>query len=150
MKTKQNITPLNLLYAEDDIDDRIFFEKVLQEIPIRINYTIVKNGELLMEYLHTLKGPLPDVVFLDLSMPLKTGFECLAEIKENDRLKALNVVMLTASFSRGTELEDILKSTLKGMGAMDYIRKTGIKEQFKPILLQTLNNILDKAVKSQS
>ena len=138
-------TPLNILYAEDDLDDRIFFEKVLSEIPIRINHTIIKNGELLMKYLHTTAGPLPDVVFLDLSMPLKTGFECLAEIKDNDKLKTLNVVMLTASFTRGTDLEDILKSTLAGMGAMDYIRKTGDFKQFKAVIQQTLYKIKKKA-----
>ncbi len=137
-------TPLNILYAEDDVEDRNFFEKVLSQIPIPINRTFVKNGNQLMNYLYTTTGPLPDVVFLDLSMPLKTGFECLAEIKDNDRLKVLPVVMVTASFTRGTELEDILKSTLMGMGAMDYIRKTDHIEPFKAMIQQTLYSILEK------
>ena len=144
MKNKQEITPLNILLAEDDLDDRIFFEKVLSQIPISINHTFVKNGEQLMKYLHSAQCPLPDVIFLDLSMPLKTGFECLAEIKDNDKLKALNVVMLTTSFSSSTELEDMLKSTLAGMGAMDYIRKTGDMEQFKAVIQQPLYSILKK------
>ncbi len=146
MKIKQETTPLNILYAEDDVEDRNFFEKVLSQIPIPINHRFVKNGKQLMNYLHTTTGTLPDIVFLDLSMPLKTGFECLAEIKDNDRLKELPVVMVTASFIRGNELEDILKSTLAGMGAMDYIRKTGNVEQFKAIIQQTLYSILEKAV----
>lgn len=145
MKIKQKTTPLNIVLAEDDLDDRIFFEKVLSQIPIPIHHTFVKNGEQLMKYLHSATCPLPDVIFLDLSMPLKTGFECLAEIKENDKLKALNVVMLTASFTRGIELEDMLKSTLAGMGSMDYIRKTGNMEQFKDRIQQTLYNILKEA-----
>ena len=145
MEIKHNIaSPLNILYAEDDLEDRKLFEKVLNEIPLPINHTFVKNGELLMKYLHTTPGPLPDMIFLDLSMPLKTGFECLAEIKDNDKLKALNVVMLTTSFSSSTELEDMLKSTLAGMGAMDYIRKTGDMEQFKAVIQQTLYSILKK------
>lgn len=98
-----------------------------------------------MNYLRTTKDPLPDLIFLDLSMPLKTGFECLAEIKDNDKLKDLKVIMLTASFTRGTELEDILKSTLEGMGAMDYIRKTHDLEQFKAVIQQTLYSILKEA-----
>ncbi len=145
MKIKQKIPPLNILLAEDDIEYRIFFEKVLLEIPLPINHSCVKNGEQLMKYLHTTAGPLPDVIFLDLSMPLKTGFECLAEIKDNDKLKELHVVMLTASFTRGNELEDILKSTLAGMGAMDYIRKTADMVQFKAVIQQTLYSILKKA-----
>ena len=146
MEIKHNIAiPLNILYAEDDLEDRKLFEKVLNEIPIPIHHKIVKNGAVLMNYLHTTQDPLPDLIFLDLSMPLKTGFECLAEIKDNDKLKDLKVVMLTASFTRGTELEDILKSTLTGMGALDYIRKTHNKEQFKGVIQQTLYNIFKKA-----
>lgn len=146
MEIKHNIaTPLNILYAEDDLEDRKFFEKVLSEIPIPINHKIVKNGEVLMKYLHTTQDPLPDLLFLDLSMPLKTGFECLAEIKDNDKLKDIKVVMLTASFTRGTELEDILRSTLTGMGALDYIRKTNNKEQFKGVIQQTIYSIFKKA-----
>jgi CheY-like chemotaxis protein len=146
METNQEITkPLNILYAEDELEDRIFFEKALSGIPIPIHHKIVKNGKLLMNYLHTTEDPLPDLIFLDLSMPLKTGFECLAEIKDDDKLKNLKVVMLTASFTRGTELEDILKSTLEGMGAIDYIRKTHDMEQLKAVIQQTLYSILQQA-----
>jgi hypothetical protein len=69
----------------------------------------------------------------------------LAEIKGSYKLKGLNVVMLTASFTRSDDLEDILKTTLTGMGAMHYIRKTGNIEQFKAVIQQTLDSILKKA-----
>jgi len=141
MKIKQQTPPLNILIAEDDLDDRILFEKAISEIPIPTKHYIVKNGDQLMKYLHTIQGPLPDVIFLDLSMPLKTGFECLAEIKDHTKFKELNVVMVTASFTRGTDLEDILRSTLAGMGAMDYIRKTGNVEHLKADLQQTLSRL---------
>ncbi len=145
MKINQQTTAINILLADDDYEDRVFFEKALNEIPIPITHHCVKNGELLMKYLYTNKGPLPDVLFLDLSMPLKTGFECLAEIKESDKLKELNVVMLTASFTRSDDLEDMLISTLTGMGAIHYIRKTSNMEQFKAVIQQTLDSILKKA-----
>lgn len=145
MKMNQPITTLKILLADDDHEYRIFFEKALNEIPMATEHHCVKNGELLMQYLYTNQGPLPDVLFLDLSMPLKTGFECLAEIKDSYKLKELNVVMLTASFTRSDDLEDILKSTLTGMGAMHYIRKTGNIEQFKDVIQQTLYSILKKA-----
>jgi CheY-like chemotaxis protein len=145
MKINQQTTAINILLADDDHEDRLFFEKALNEIPIPITHHCVKNGELLMQYLYTNQGPLPDVLFLDLSMPLKTGFECLAEIKGSYKLKGLNVVMLTASFTRSDDLEDILKTTLTGMGAMHYIRKTGNIEQFKAVIQQTLDSILKKA-----
>ena len=145
MKNKLQQHPINILLADDDREDRIIFDKALSEIPIATNLNIVKDGARLMQLLDTNTGPLPDILFLDLSMPYKTGFECLAEIKENEKLKALPVVMLTASFTRGLELENSLKHTLAGMGAQDYIRKTGNFEQLKQVLEQTLLTVMKKA-----
>ena len=142
---QENTTPLNILLADDDLRDCIFFEKALSEIPKATKLRTVKNGERLMKYLQTNEGPRPDVLFLDLSMPVKTGFECLAEIKDSHKLKGINVVMLTASFTRGNDLEDLLKSTLTGMGAMNYIRKTGDIEQLKAVIQQTLDGVIKKA-----
>ena len=95
MNTNQQNTPLNILLADDDMDDRIFFDNALKEIPIATTLKTVSNGEQLMEWLFEKVTDLPDVLFLDLSMPRKTGFECLAEIKENEKLKALPVIMFT-------------------------------------------------------
>ncbi|MBK8496829.1 MAG: response regulator [Chitinophagaceae bacterium] len=145
MKNKLQQHPINILLADDDREDRIIFDKALREIPIATNLCIVKDGARLMQLLDANTGPLPDILFLDLSMPYKTGFECLAEIKENEKLKALPVVMLTASFTRGLELENSLKHTLAGMGAQDYIRKTGNFEQLKQVLEQTLLTVMKKA-----
>lgn len=145
MKNKLQQHPINILLADDDREDRIIFDKALQEIPIDTNLRIVKDGARLMQLLDDNTGPLPDILFLDLSMPYKTGFECLAEIKENDKLKSIPVVMLTASFTRGIELENSLKHTLAGMGAQDYIRKTGNFEQLKLVIEQTLLTVMKKA-----
>ncbi|MBA2611170.1 MAG: response regulator, partial [Bacteroidetes bacterium] len=89
--------PFNILLADDDTDDCFLFEKALKEIPIATHLTTVSNGEVLMDYL--LKNPmnLPDVLFLDLSMPRKTGYECLIEIKENKKLEAIPIIVFTTS-----------------------------------------------------
>jgi CheY-like chemotaxis protein len=144
MKINQAISPLNILLADDDMDDRIFFEKVLKEIPLATTLNMVHNGEQLMEYLAVDANPLPDIIFLDLSMPRKTGFECLAEIKENEKLKALTVIMFTTSFTRGFDLEDNLKTTLNRMGAYDYIRKPSDFNELKQIIQKTLNELIAK------
>ena len=144
MKINQAISPLNILLADDDMDDRIFFEKALKEIPLATTLNMVHNGEQLMEYLAVHANPLPDIIFLDLSMPRKTGFECLAEIKENEKLKALTVIMFTTSFTRGFDLEDNLKTTLNRMGAYDYIRKPSDFNELKQIIQKTLNELIAK------
>lgn len=144
MKNNSLSIPLNILLADDDLDDRNFFEKALSELPVAATLSTVKNGEQLMEYLMENADQLPDVLFLDLSMPRKTGFECLAEIKENEKLNNLTVIMFTTSFTRGAELEENLKSTLIKMGAADYIRKPGDFNELKMVIQQTLDYIITK------
>jgi CheY-like chemotaxis protein len=138
MKINQGTSPLNILLADDDMDDRIFFEKALKEIPLSTTLSTVHNGEQLMTYLAVHADPFPDIIFLDLSMPRKTGFECLAEIKENEKLKALTVIMFTTSFTRGFDLEENLITTLTRMGAYDYIRKPSDFNELKQIIEKTL------------
>ncbi len=136
-------TPLNILLADDDVDDRFFFDKALKEIPVTSNLVTVNNGELLMQYLSTRLQQLPDVLFLDLSMPRKTGFECLAEIKDNEQLKDLPVIIFTTSFTRGIDFEDNLKKTFSKMGAEGYIRKPVDFEELKKVIEQTLLKMID-------
>lgn len=141
MEVNQQTAPLNILLADDDMDDRFFFDKALKEIPIASELIIVNNGEELMKYLLEHETQLPDVLFLDLSMPRKTGFECLAEIKENEKLKGLTVIMYTTSFTRGFDLEDNLRNTLLKMGAQAYIRKPAGFEELKEVIKQALTGI---------
>jgi CheY-like chemotaxis protein len=137
-------TTLTILLADDDIDDRSFFENALKEIPIRTSLKTVTNGEQLMEYLADHLEDLPDVVFLDLSMPRKTGFECLIEIKEDEKLEHIPVIMFSTSFTHGIDLENNLINTLSKMGALDYIRKPSDFEKLKQIIHQSLIKVIEK------
>ncbi|MBC8110037.1 MAG: response regulator [Verrucomicrobia bacterium] len=90
-------THLNLLLADDDKDDRFFFEEALEELQVSIHLTTVNDGEqltqLLIQQMTKLPNQLPDVLFLDLNMPRKNGFECLAEIKRTKKLQHLPVII---------------------------------------------------------
>lgn len=136
--------PLNILLADDDIDDRYFFAKALEEISLSTELVTVNNGENLMEYLKLNTENLPHVLFLDLSMARMTGFECLAEIKENEQLKKLPVVMYTTSFTHTVDFENTLKNTLHKMGANDFIRKPDKLEVLKQVISESLNKIIPK------
>ena len=138
----EDIAPLKILLAEDDRDDRELFEKALKEIPIATHLRTVSNGEELMDHLLKNLMDLPDVLFLDLSMPRKTGFECLIEIKEDKKLEALDVVIFTTSFTQGLELELKLSNTLSSMGSQNYIRKPAGFEQLKHTLHQELIRVI--------
>jgi len=86
-------TPLNLLLADDDWDDCALFREALEELPIAAKLNIVHDGVQLMQLLHQNERILPDVLYLDLNMPRKNGFACLAEIKHNKRLSQLPVII---------------------------------------------------------
>ena len=146
MKTLPGITTLHILLADDDIDDRSFFDKALREIPIANHLTTVNDGEQLMNYLIENSEHLPDVLFLDLSMPRKTGFECLSEIKENEKLKDLPVIIFSTSFPRDINYEQGLIDLLYQIGAQEYIRKPSQFSQFKTIIQQSLTLIMQDNV----
>ena len=112
-----NLKQLNILLADDDIDDCHFFREALEALPLTTKLTTVNDGEQLMNYLKENTDHLPHVLFLDINMPRKNGFECLSEIKHNDKLKDLAVVMF--STSNAQDKISILFKT----GADVYIQK---------------------------
>ena len=141
-----SLAPFNILLADDDIDDRFFFSKALKEIPLLTNLTVVHDGEELMNYLEKNTENLPDILFLDLSMPRKTGFECLYEIKDNEKLKDMPVVMFSTSFPSDNTYEQGMIETLKKIGAQDYIRKPG---DFT-LLKELIHNIITQEIEKKS
>jgi CheY-like chemotaxis protein len=145
VKPKPPGAPLNILFADDDVDDRFFFEKALREIPMETNLTMVLDGELLMNYLAEHLEQLPDVLFLDLSMPRKSGFECLAEIRENAKLKDMPVVMFSTSYTRDKNYEQSMVKILYQMGAQDFIRKPGEFAKLKQGIHDALIKVAGKA-----
>jgi CheY-like chemotaxis protein len=141
-----SLTQLNVLLADDDIDDCSFFDKALREIPVATNLTIVHDGEQLLNYLLENSDNLPEVLFLDLSMPRKNGFECLHDIKENKELKDIFVVMFSTSFPQNIYYEETMINMLLKIGANDYIRKSGDFAQLK----QIIHNILIRVAENSS
>ena len=127
-----NKTHHDLLLADDDIDDCIFFEDALKELPISATLSTVNNGIQLMNYLLAKPGNPPDVLFLDLNMPRKSGIECLTEIKMIDKLKDLPVIIFSTSFN--TEVVDLFYQK----GAHYYIRKPGEYEKLRKVILEAV------------
>ena len=130
---------LNILLADDDSDDRQFFSMALDAINIPTKLETVVDGEKLMDYLSENRQQLPDVIFLDLNMPRKNGFECLTEIKLNQQLNQLQVVIFSTSF------EQEVVNLLYHNGATYYIRKPSGFLQFKKILNHTVSLITQKS-----
>jgi CheY-like chemotaxis protein len=94
-----------VLMADDDKDHARLFERIIKkEFPfIQIYY--VPDGEQLIQFLHLNRV---DLLFLDLKMPCKNGYECLKEIRKDTALKDLPIVV----YSGSAHLSDIQKSFL--------------------------------------
>jgi len=131
VQTKKQHEPFKILLADDDRDDRFFFDLVLKDLAFPTQFITVEDGVKLMDYLIKHSDKLPDVLFLDLNMPRKNGSECLTEIKANSKLKDLPIVIYSTSLHE--DIADILYKN----GAHYYIRKTDMVE-----LKKTLNYIL--------
>jgi CheY-like chemotaxis protein len=123
--------PVNILLCDDDIDDCTFFKEGLAEFTLPTQLTTVHDGEQLMQFLNETKE-LPHVLFLDLNMPRKNGFECLSEIKLSKKLKDFPVVIFTTSFEQG------VVNQLYQNGAQFFIRKPSDFSQLRKIIQHTI------------
>jgi len=132
-----NSKQLSILLADDDTDDCTFFKEAVNDLSMKNKLTTVHDGEKLMHLLNNESHVLPDVLFLDLNMPRKNGFECLAEIKRNKRLKDLHVVIFSTSF------EQEVVNQLFESGAQHFIRKPSEFTQYKKIIQYTIEEILN-------
>jgi two-component system, response regulator len=104
---------VNILIADDDPDDRLMTQDAFRENNLANQLYFVENGEELVNYLKGVDGfsdrekyPMPGLILLDLNMPKKDGREALKEIKSDNLLKRIPVIVLTTSKAE----EDIIKS----------------------------------------
>jgi CheY-like chemotaxis protein len=132
---------LNILIADDDHDDRFLFDIALKEVSIPYKLSTVNNGKQLIDYLTTNVKKLPDVVVLDLNMPLKNGNDCVVEIKSKEDLKHLPIIIYSTSLQE--EVVDILYQN----GAHYYVQKTDISNlvpHLKYVLTKLYNDEFER------
>lgn len=91
--------PKTILLIEDDKDDQEFFIQVLSEIESGSLYSVADNGKIAIERLEN-SVILPDLIVMDINMPVMNGFECLQEITRNPRTGNIPVIFLTSETGR--------------------------------------------------
>ncbi len=124
--------PVDILLIEDSPGDADLAKEALEESKLRNNLFIVTDGIEAMDFLYK-KGkysnmPRPDLIILDLNLPKKDGREVLKEIKLDDKLKRIPVVILTTSKAE----EDVLKTY--DLHANCYITKPIDLEKFLEVV----------------
>jgi len=123
---------LHVVLADDDADDRMIFEDAFNEVRIAHTLDMVANGYALMQYLDE-KPELPDIIFLDLNMPGKSGKECLKEIRADPKFKEVAVAIYSTAAS-ASDLEDTFIA-----GANIYVKKPNDFLALKKILADILS-----------
>jgi CheY-like chemotaxis protein len=137
---------INILMADDDQDDRYFFAKALKSITINTKLVTVEDGDQLMNYLKKPNGKVPDVLFLDINMPRKNGYECLSEIKANQEILDFPVIMYS------TSVKDSMAELLYQQGAHYYLKKGDFADLIKYlryVLTKTSENGLQRPSKEK-
>lgn len=136
MKTNVTMKPIDrslaVYLADDDEADCLLFEKALQELPVKVNFTTFKDGEELMNSLSQSPNALPDVLFLDLNMPRKNGFVALGQIKRDDKLLNLPVIVFS------TANDQVKVKAVFRDAAHYYIRKPTKFSELKEVIYKAL------------
>lgn len=113
--------PIEILLVEDSAADIRLTEEALKEGKVQNNLNIARDGEETLQFLKKEEpfpnAPRPDLILLDLNLPKKDGREVLQEIKADDDLKSIPVVVMTTSQAE----EDIIKAY--NLNANCYITK---------------------------
>lgn len=125
--------------ADDDADDREFFQDALSEIATQTELVIAEDGVVLMSTLNENVPPPPYVIFLDLNMPRKNGYECLADIRRTDKFKDIPIVVFST-----TDNPDVIAKTYS-LGANLYLRKPTSFDILKKMICHVLTSDLDIA-----
>jgi CheY-like chemotaxis protein len=103
-------SPIEVLLVEDDPGDVLMTQEAFEEHKLRNKLTVVTDGDAALAYLRRegeyKDAVVPDLILLDLNLPRRDGREVLAEIKKDDRLGRIPVVVLTTWQAD----EDILRS----------------------------------------
>lgn len=127
------LSPLRILLADDDDDDTFLFREALAQVQLATELSVAGNGVELIRILKDTSAK-PDIIFLDMNMPVKNGLECLEEIRSTAGYEQIPVVILSTSVAQ------YLWESAYRNGANLYIQKptsfNGLIEILKTCLLK--------------
>jgi len=140
--------PANILLVEDNEGDIILTLEAFEESKIKTEISVVKNGQQALDYVFQ-KGEYsdaqrPDLILLDINIPIFNGHEVLKTIKEDNNLKKIPVVMLTTS-SNPNDVDKAYENH-----ANSYVKKPLHMDDFLKAILQIEEFWLQLSTRSSS
>jgi CheY-like chemotaxis protein len=125
-----------ILHVDDDFEEREILSEALQSVDPSISFLGAYNGP--NAFLKLQDTELPDLIFLDINMPMMDGFEFLTRIKRSSRLSHIPVVVYSTSSAQ----KDILESFKRG--AISYLVKPNDLATLKISLQQVLTGLIQQ------
>ena len=120
---------LNILSAEDDLDDQLIIRDAIKKADIGASVHFVSNGSALLERLaEQFGGNLPDILLLDLNMPVLNGLEVLKILREREDIEDLPIIILTTS-SNQNDIDQCYR-----LGANSFITKPSSFEEMVEVV----------------
>lgn len=139
-----NIKPIEILLAEDNPADARLTVEGFKDAAINHNMAVVEDGQQVLDYLRRelpyTDVSIPDLILLDLNMPKKNGHEVLSEIKSDEELRIIPVIIFSASSAPS----DVLKAYR--LHASAYLTKPIDLDEFRD-LVRSINDFWFKFVK---
>lgn len=129
----------NILLIEDNVNDEFLLRKALADFPKKLNIYTINDGFAAMNFLSDVSNgttqtlPKPDLIFLDLHLPLVRGLDILKDIKRKVHLQEIPVIVLSSSLNP----ED--RASAYGLQASGFIRKSFAYEEFKEHILKAMS-----------
>jgi len=123
---------MHIILVDDDADDRMLFEEAFNELNSENILKMFKNGLEVVDYLNSIED-VPDIIFLDLNMPIQGGLETLKAMREIDRYKMISVAIYSTSSSE-KDIEETLVA-----GANIYITKPTNFQCLKDTIRKVIN-----------
>ena len=128
---------MTILYVDDDQDDRNIFQEAVKSIDNQLVCVTAQDGLDALSYLATHQPP--DVIFMDINMPLMDGKTCLNEIRGNKDTAHLPVIMFTTSTAPSE------RSECENLGATDFLLKPVSFVHMKEILSSVFYSASDRS-----
>jgi CheY-like chemotaxis protein len=129
-------TYLRLMIVDDDADDRTLFVQSVKEIDDKIECIVAKDGQEALKLLSQPLFELPNFIFLDLRMPRFDGRKCLIELKKDERLKNIPIIIYTTSREVNESKE------LKDLGAVHFMSKPNSPDEIYYVMSFVLEELL--------
>jgi CheY-like chemotaxis protein len=125
-----------ILLIDDDRDDIELFKEALEEVEPSVSFQHFENAQTAFQKLLTANDDLPSLIFLDINLPVVSGWDFLQQIREVKKLSRIPVIMYTTS-SYSKEKEKALR-----MGAQSFVSKPNDFDALKSLLKEELDKHL--------